>query len=417
MFSLTDASGCYASIEKIHDPSIRFRPVVVLTNNDGCICAVCPIAKKLGIPKFEPYFKARHFLAKHNVVIRSSNYELYAHVSEQMMNVISRFSDNTYQYSIDEAFSQFTNFERIVSDFYTYGHEIRRTVWRETRMPVGVGFGETLTLAKAANHASKKLPDSDGVAVIIDEHSRKNVLTQMKLPDVWGIGRKLSSKLALLGLKNAYDLANQSPKNMRKQFGVVVERTVEELNGLPCLSWDDVHSPNKEVFSTRSHGKRITNPHDLRKALTSHAVTVCNKARKQNCAIKKLYVFASNSPHDEQYKKKSIVYTFPCATDHIFHLSTAINQMMSTLFEHDIAYYRCGVGAIELTSNRFMQHDLFDSITTANIMPCYQHINNRFGKGTLQLATEAKAEKWAMKREFLSPRYTTRWTDIPKIKC
>jgi len=417
MQGLTDASGCFASMEKVHEPSIRQRPVVVLSNNDGCVVAICPLAKKLGIPKFEPYFKVKWLLQKHNVVIRSSNYELYGDISDKMMAVIARFSDNTYQYSIDEAFSKFVNYEGIIKDWYKYGHEIRRTVWRETRMPVGVGFGYTLTLAKAANHASKKLPDSDGVAVINDEYSRKHILQQMKLNDIWGIGRKLSVKLSLLGLKTAYDLANSSPKNMRQQFGVVVERTVEELNGFKCLNWDDVRSPKKEIFSTRSHGQRIASYHDLRKALTTHAVKVCNKARQQHSLIKKLYIFASSSPHDERYFKKGIMYDFPLATDNVCSVACAIEQVLHVLYVDGVPYYRCGVGAIELTSIEFQQQDLFLSNENPALMNCYSQINQKFGKGSLQLGSEARQEKWAMRREFLSPRWTTRWSDIPRILC
>ncbi|GHG07767.1 DNA polymerase V subunit UmuC [Thalassotalea marina] len=333
------------------------------------------------------------------------------------MSVIARFSDNTYQYSIDEAFSCFNNYEGILKDWYTYGHEMRRAVWREVRMPVGVGFGRTLTLAKAANHASKKLADSDGVAVIDDDHSRKLILQQMKLDDVWGVGKRLSQRLSLLGLKTGYDLANRSPKSIRQQFGVTLERTVEELNGVRCLSWDDVKSPKKEIFSTRSLGQRIVKFVDLRKALTTHAVKVGNKARQQHSLIKKLYIFASSSPYDERYFKKGIMYDFPRATDNICHLSSAIAQVTNTLFIEGVAYYRCGVGAIELESSDFQQQDLFIPPVNPALMNCYSLINQRFGRGTLLLASEANKEKWAMRREFLSPRYTTRWSDIPVIRC
>jgi DNA polymerase V len=417
MQALTDASGCFASMEKVHDPSIRQKPVVVLSNNDGCIVAICPMAKKLGIPKFEPYFKVKYLLAEHNVVIRSSNYELYGDISDKMMAVIARFSDNTYQYSIDESFSKFINYEGIIKDWYNYGHEIRRTVWRETRMPVGVGFGHTLTLAKAANHASKKLSDSDGVAVIDDDYSKKHYLQQMKLDDVWGIGRKISSKLGLLGLKTAYDLANSSPKAMRQQFGVTVERTIEELNGVKCLHWDDVRSPKKEIYSTRSVGQRITSHVDLRKALTTHAIKVCNKVRQQHCLIKKLYIFAASSPHDERYIKKGIMYDFPLATDNVFSVANAIEQVLHVLYVEGVPYYRCGVGAVELESGDFQQQDLFLSKENPALMNCYNNINSRFGKGALQLGSEARQEKWSMRREFLSPRWTTRWSDIPTILC
>ena len=314
-------------------------------------------------------------------------------------------------------FSQFVNYEGIIKDWYSYGHKIRRTVWRETRMPVEVGFGHTLTLAKAANHASKKLPDSDGVAVIDDDYSKKHFLQQMKLDDIWGIGRKLSVKLSLLGLKTANDLANCSPKSMRQQFGVTVERTVEELNGVKCLSWDDVRSPKKEIYSTRSVGQRITSHHDLRKALTTHAVKVCNKAREQHSLIKKLYIFAASSPHDERYIKKGIMYDFPLATDNVCSVASAIEQVLHALYVEGVPYYRCGVGAIELESCDFQQQDLFLSKENPALMNCYSKINIRFGKGALQLGSEARQEKWAMRREFLSPRYTTRWSDIPTILC
>jgi len=417
MQALADASGCFASMEKVHEPAIRQRPVVVLSNNDGCIVAICPIAKKLGVPKFEPYFKVKWLLQKHNVVIRSSNYELYGDISDKMMSVIARFSDNTYQYSIDESFLKFSNYEGVIKDWCIYGHEIRRAVWRETRMPIGVGFGNTLTLAKAANHASKKLPDSDGVAVIDDDYSKKHYLQQMKLDDVWGIGRKLSIKLGLLGVKTAYDLANRSPKSMRQQFGVTVERTVEELNGVKCLNWDDVQSPKKEIFSTRSHGQRIVNYNDLRKALTTHAVKVCNKARQQRSLIRKLYIFASSSPHDERYIKKGIMYDFPLATDNVFSVASAIEQVLHILYVEGVPYYRCGVGAVELEGSDFQQQDLFLSHENPALMDCYSRINQKFGKGTMQLGSESRQEKWAMRREFLSPRWTTRWSDIPEIHC
>tara|TARA_R110000737_G_scaffold313115_1_gene322584 strand:- start:87 stop:1340 length:1254 start_codon:yes stop_codon:yes gene_type:complete len=417
MFALTDATGCYSAIEKIFDPSIRHRPVVVLTNNDGNICALCPIARDLGIPKFEPYFKVKHLLAKHNVVVRSSNYELYADISQKMMNVIARYAQNTYVYSIDEAFSDFNNYDNVIKDWYGYGHIMRRAVWKETRMPVGVGFGPTLTLAKAANHGSKKLPDSDGVCVINDEYSRKHILSQMKLDHVWGIGRKLSQHLSLMGLKTAWDLSCQNPKAMRKQFSVLVERTINELNGVPCLAWDDVKTQKKEIFSTRSMGKRITCRHQLRQALTSHVATVARKAFEQRTLIKKIAIFASSSPHDEIFYKKSVVAAYPAGTNNLATLSESIELAMKELYREGVNYYRAGVGAIELVDATIIQQDMFSPVDTPVITECYHDINKRFGRGTLMIGSEAGTKTWSMRREFLSPRSTTRWSDIPKINC
>jgi len=188
MYALVDAVSYYASAEKVFDPLIRNKPVVVLTNNDGCICAVCPIARRLGVPKLKPYFQIKNLLAKHNVVIRSSNYELYADLSEKMMNVIGRFCDDQYIYSIDESFLQLKNYGSLIDDWHEYAHDIRKTVWREVRLPVGVGIGSTPTLAKAANHAAKKLSGYFGVAVIDNEQERKAILARMELTGVWGIG-------------------------------------------------------------------------------------------------------------------------------------------------------------------------------------------------------------------------------------
>lgn len=423
MYALVDAIAFYASAEKVFAAEIRKSPVVVLTNNDGCICAVSPEARLLKVPKFEPYFKLNKFLAQNKVVVRSSNYELYADLSERMMTVVSRFCDNQYVYSIDESFLQFKGFTHIVDDWHEYGLKIRRAVWKETKLPVGVGFGPTPTLAKAANHAAKKLEGYQGVAVINDEQSRLEILSKMKVTDVWGIGGRLGKKLNFLNINTALDLANQTPKNMRKQFSVVVERTVNELNGIVCLSWDDVKQSKKEMFSTRSFGKRITEENALKAALVMHCVVVGRKLRAQQSLTKRILVFASSSPHDETYStepyfKRSYFYDFPVATSDSTVLANAINDLLPHLFQQGVRYYKCGVGAIELESELFKQEDMFSaSLDNPKLMECVDGINKRFGQGTLSLASEGKKQEWKMKRDFMSPRYTTNWCDIPVIKC
>lgn len=417
MYALVDAVSYYASAEKVFDPSIRNKPVVVLTNNDGCICAVCPIARKLGVPKFTPYFKIKFFLAKHNVVIRSSNYVLYADLSDKMMSVIARHCDNHYVYSIDESFLKFNNYS-CINNWHDYGHVIRKAVWKETKLPVGVGFGLTPTLAKAANHASKKLSGYNGVAVIDNDQSRKEILSRMSLTDVWGIGSRLGKRLSMLGIQNAWELANQDPKYMRQQFGVVVERTIKELNGITCLNWDDVKQNKKEIFSTRSFGQRITEYTELRKALSSHGDIVARKAREQDSLIKRILIFAASSPHDDNYYKRSVIYEFPIATSSTQQISAAISYVLNEIFVLGVFYYRCGVGAIELESAQFKQQDLFITNTDNPVlMSCYDKINQRYGAGAVKIASQGTSQKWQMRREFLSPSYTSKWHDIPKIIC
>ncbi|WAJ69526.1 Y-family DNA polymerase [Catenovulum adriaticum] len=415
MFALVDAVAFYASAEKVFDPSIRNKPVVVLTNNDGCVCAVCPIARKLNIPKFEPYFKLKEYLAQHNVVVRSSNYELYADLSDRMMNVIARYCSNQHVYSIDESFLQFSC---QVSDWHKLGREIRQAVWREVKLPVGVGFGITPTLAKGANHAAKKLYGYNGVAVISDTKQATPILTQMKLSDVWGIGSRLSKRLALFGLKNAYDLAQQNPSKMRKFHSIVLEKTVRELNGEICLNWDEVKQDKKEIFSTRSFGARITDKSSLHAALNTHAEIIGRKLRKQNSVVKKLTIFAHNSPHDAQFIKRSFLYEFVVPTSDTCVIASAVSSILDKLFIANVSFYKCGLGAIELHSGKFTQHSLFDkSLDKPEVMQVYDQINSKYGTGTTFIASSNMTEKWSMRRAFLSPQYTTRWAHLPEINC
>ncbi|MBH0041106.1 Y-family DNA polymerase [Pseudoalteromonas sp. SWXJZ10B] len=418
MYALVDAVSFYASAEKVFDPAIRSKPVVVLTNNDGCVCAICPIARRLNIPKFGPYFKVKHLLEQNNVVIRSSNYELYADLSDKMMNIIGRFCDTQHIYSIDESFLHFNGYTSLIKDWHEYGHTIRRTVWRETKLPVGVGFGPTPTLAKAANHAAKKLSGFNGVAVINSEQTRQAILQRMSCEDVWGIGRRLAKKLKIMNIHTAWDLAQQNPKTMRRAFSVVVERTVSELNGVTCLNWDDVRQDKREIFSTRSFGERICEPTALKTALINHVTTVANKLRAQRSLTHQLYIFAASGAHENRYYKKSFVYKFASPTNDTCVMANAVSEVFNQIYQPGVRFYKCGVGAVELTSVQFQQSDLFSkSPDNPKLMQCLDTINNRYGKGMLSLASSKLNDRWHMNRDFLSPQYTTRWRDIPKIYC
>jgi DNA polymerase V len=418
MYALVDAVAFYASAEKVFDPAIRSKPVVVLTNNDGCVCAICPIARKLNIPKFGPYFKVKHLLEQNNVVIRSSNYELYADLSDKMMNVIGRFCDTQHIYSIDESFLHFNGYIPLISNWYEYGHIIRRTVWRETKLPVGVGFGLTPTLAKAANHAAKKLSGFDGVAVIDTDASRQAILQRMSCEDVWGIGKRLAKKLKIMNIHTAWQLAQQSPKAMRRAFSVVVERTVSELNGVTCLNWDDVRQDKHEIFSTRSFGERLCEPNAVKTALINHVTIVAHKLRIQKSLARQLYIFAASSSHKDVFYKKSFIYKFASPTNDTCVMANAISAVFDQVYQPAVRFYKCGVGALELTSQQFQQDDLFNKRPdNPQLMDCLDAINTRYGKGMLSVASSKLNDRWHMNRAFLSPRYTTRWCDIPKIHC
>ncbi|KMT65411.1 Y-family DNA polymerase [Catenovulum maritimum] len=415
MYALVDAVSFYASAEKVFDPSIRHKPVVVLTNNDGCICAVCPIAKTLNIPKFEPYFKLKKYLDQHNVVVRSSNYELYADLSARMMAVIGRFCSEQHVYSIDESFLLFS---QKLGNWREYGELIRSTVWRETKLPVGVGFGMTPTLAKVANHAAKKLVGFNGVAVIDNLEQAEYILKQMKLADIWGIGSRLSKRLALLGLSNAWELAQQSAKKMRDFHSVVLEKTVRELNGEVCFSWDEVKQPKKEIFSTRSFGQRVTDKFNLNSALITHADIIGRKLRQQNSKVKRLLIFAHTSRFDPAYIKREYIHDFVTPTSDSLNIANAVSALVDQIYLPNIQFYKCGLGALELVNASFTQFDLFELSREKDLlMRSYDAINHKYGQGTLYISSAEQVSQWKMRRALLSPQYTTRWLDIPKIRC
>lgn len=420
MYALVDATSMYASCEKVFDPSIRNRPVVVLTNNDGCICAACPIAKRAGIgKKFVPYFQVRERLMKAGAVVRSSNYELYADLSQKMMDTCARFAPTIYIYSIDECFMYYPPNEYSSADWTHIAKVIRRSVWKEVRLPVGVGIGETPTLAKAASHAAKRIEGFRGVAVIDNDSVRHYILGKMRVTDVWGIGSRIGKKLNAIGIYSALELSKQNPTKMRKYFSILIENTVRELNGEIRLSWDSVKSTKKEIFSTRSFGTRVTSEEQLAFSLATHAETVGAKLRKQGSLAQGVSVFAHSSVHDpEPFYRRSVYITFAVPTQDTRVITAATKQALPTLYKPQVRFYKSGLGMIDLRPANNYQEDLFTpSSDNPELMQCIDSINGRFGRGTARLAATGTVNKFAMRRQMLSPQYTTNWNHIVRIKC
>lgn len=418
MFALCDVTAAYASAEKIYDPTIRDKPVLVLSNNDSNVVALCPIAKQLGFKKFVPYFQIADAAKNAGVIVKSSNYELYQDTANRLFSTLERFCDNVHEYSIDEAFLSFESSLKN-RDWYLLGHEIRKTVWREVKIPIGVGFGPTPTLAKAANHASKKLPGCTGSAIINTYAERKRILTQMSVNDVWGIGSRIAKRLKALNINDAFSLAQQDPKKMRKLFSILVENTVRELNGEKRLTWDDVRPNKKEIYSSRSFSERITTPVELKKALAFHAEIAANKLRKQHSVAGSITLFAANSPHDNtHYVKRTSYATFIIPTCDTRDFLNVISDAIPRLFLPGVKYYKAGLGLLDIRDNNFQQADLFAAQSNdSKLMEALDSVNQRFGRDTLSFAAKGFHRTFDMKRNFLSKRYTTRWTDIPKIKC
>lgn len=418
MFALVDANSFYCSAEQVFRPEWRGKPLIVLSNNDGCIVAANKQAIALGIEKFQPYFKAKSLCEQAGIIACSSNYELYADLSAKMMQVIGRFAPEQHIYSIDESFLSFNHCEQTIADLTLHGQRIRQAVWKETRLPVCVGIGRTLTLAKLANHVAKKWPGFNGVCLLNEDHFIHKVLAQLSPVDVWGIGRKTAQKLKQNGIVTALQLSQTKLCHLPPGFGVQVERTIKELNGEVCIRWDGVRANKLQIFSTRSLGKRITEIDALEQALAKHAGIATVKAREQKSLCATLMLFAANSPFDEKPCAYKVVTQFNPPTNDTSEILKAIRASISQLFQPGVAYYKVGVGLLNLSSEHHQQWDLFNppkgNTPLNNVL---DKINQRYGSNSAFFAAQGIDEQWAMRRALLTPQYTTNWQHIPTIAC
>ncbi|AXX63373.1 Y-family DNA polymerase [Vibrio vulnificus] len=416
-YALVDANSFYASCESVFRPDWRGKPIIVLSNNDGCIVAANRQAIELGIKKFEPYFKVKDMCEIKGIIALSSNYELYSDLSMKMMGVIGRFAPEQYIYSIDESFLSFKRTYPAIPCLLSHCMNLRRAVWKECRLPVAVGVSKTLTLAKIANHAAKKL-GYRGVCVLEENKEIEAVLKQLPVSSVWGIGSQLSLRMKLMGINTAWDLASAPIDKIKRNFSVDVERTVRELNGQECLYWDSVRPAKRQIFSTRSMGERITDQNSLEQALTKHACIAAKKAREQGSLCKTIMFFAGNSPHDESHRSFRFLHEFTFPTSDSLHLSQVATCAAEALFQEGIRYYKIGAGLISLIDGKHYQNDLFNETPVNDeLMHVLDSINHKYGSDTLFVGSQGINPKWGMRRDMLTPRYTTQWGDIPRIKC
>lgn len=418
MFALVDANSFYCSAEQVFRPDLRGKPLVVLSNNDGCIVAANRQAKELGIPKFAPFFKVQAQCEKLGVIALSSNYELYADLSAKMMAVIGRFAPSQHVYSIDESFLSFQHCAKAIPCLREHGLVIRKSVWKECRLPVCVGMGSTLTLAKLANHAAKKVQGYRGVCVIDSEAERVALLKCIPVSEVWGIGRKLTAKLSLMGVKTAFDLACRDPHMAQRQFSVELERTIRELNGQRCKTWDEARADKQQIFSTRSVGRRIESLEELQQALSKHVGIAAMKARQQGSLCRVLMCFAASSPYDVNPVSDKAIHRFAYPTSDTCVLTHVVMKLAESMFKPNVRYYKIGVGLVDLVSGKHSQLDLLNpQPENTKLMQVFDGLNHRYGRDCVFLAAQGMEEKWAMRRDRLTPQYTTRWGDIPMVRC
>ncbi|MFQ5452796.1 MAG: Y-family DNA polymerase [Candidatus Zixiibacteriota bacterium] len=422
-FALVDCNNFYASCERAFNPKLRGEPIVVLSNNDGCIVARSNEAKALGFGMGEPFFKSRHLVEKHKVHVFSSNYTLYGDMSRRVMAALAYFSPEVEIYSIDEAFLDLNGCDNIngYSDLTAYARAIRTTVTKWTGIPVSVGLARTKTLAKIANRLAKKSERTRGVLNLVDSPYLDQALERIYVWDVWGIGRQHGKRLVDKGIINARQLRDIDDKVIRKQMGIVGVRLVHELRGISCLQLETCPQPRKGVVSSRSFGRAVVLLSEIKESVAAHVTNAAARLRSQNLAAKLLTVFllTNRFKKDEAQYNKSIIIRLPTATSNTAELIHYAMHGTDKIFKEGYRYKKAGVMLDELIPDDQVQATLFDYQNVQRdkkLMRTLDLVNNLMGSGTLKYAAQGCTQPWKMKCELRTPRYTTSWKELTEVK-
>ncbi|EBE8761825.1 Y-family DNA polymerase [Salmonella enterica] len=419
MYALADVNSFYASCEKVFRPDLRNKPVVVLSNNDGCVIARSPEAKRLGIKMGVPWFQLKMTQFPEPVITFSSNYELYASMSNRVMSHLEELAPRVEQYSIDEMFLDVSGIDSCV-DFEDFGRQLREHVRNGTGLTIGVGMGPTKTLAKSAQWASKEWPQFGGVLALTTGNPRRTekLLSLQPVEEIWGVGRRISRKLSTMGITTALQLARANPAFIRKNFNVVLERTVRELNGVSCISLEEAPSPKQQIICSRSFGERVTTYEALRQAICQHAERAAEKLRGERQFCRHIAVFVKTSPFavNEAYYGNVASEKLLLPTRDTRDIISAAVKALDSIWLDGHRYAKAGVMLNDFTPSGVSQLNLFDEeqprAQSDELMKVLDRINHS-GKGKIWLAGRGIAPEWQMKRDMLSPAYTTRWSDIP----
>jgi len=410
--ALIDVNNFYVSCERVFNPKLDNKPVVVLSNNDGCAISRSNEAKELGIKMGTPWFKLKEFAKQENVTALSSNYTLYLDMSHRVMTLLSKFSPDQEVYSVDESFLDLTTFKS--KDLIKYGQQIKTKIKQWTGLPVSVGIGSTKTLSKLANHIAKKNPSFKGVCNlnVMDQDTLDTWMSHFPVSDVWGIGRSLAPKLNQLGITSILDLKHADPDYIRQQFSIVLEKTVRELNGTMCIELKDVGEPNKEIMVSRSFGRRVKNKQELIEAVTSYTSRAAERMRKQESVATSLYVYVRTSPHDDknQYANGVNIPLFQPSDDTMV-LTNAALLGLNYIYRDGFDYQKAGITLCNLTSKHKVQGNLFNNTISNARMKVLDTINQRW-KGKLTLGSEGVTKEWEMRANFKSKNYTTNWDQL-----
>lgn len=418
MFALVDCNNFYASCERVFRPELNGKPVVVLSNNDGCVIARSNEAKELNIPMAAPAFKFKKIFKENNINVFSSNYALYGDMSNRVMHLLSEYSPDMEIYSIDEAFLKFDGFEQY--NLQEYAEKIQRAVTKGTGIPVSIGLAQTKALSKVANRIAKKFPERTKSVYIIDnEEKRTKALKWIKVQDVWGIGRKHTKRLNNRGVYTAYQFTQLPDAWIKKEMSVVGLRLKHELEGKSRLDIETIQ-PKQNIATTRSFDKMYSDYETIKERVVTFAVTCAEKLRKQNSVSSSIMVFL----HTNGFKKelpqyaKNIVVKFPFATNSSFDIVKFAVEGLDRIFKKGYKYKKAGVIVMDIIPDNPQQLMLFGGVNPKHkkIMQTMDSINANIGPYKLKIASQDQNKNWKMNQNKLSPRYTTKLTDIIKVK-
>ncbi|AUZ78703.1 MULTISPECIES: translesion error-prone DNA polymerase V subunit UmuC [Aeromonas] len=419
--ALVDVNNFYASCERLFRPDLKGVPIVVLSNNDGCVVARSAEAKRLGIKMGVPYFQIRERYEEQGGTWFSSNYALYGDMSNRVMTTLESMAPTVEVYSIDEAFIELGEFW--AGDLMEYGRQIRQRVQQWTGLTVGVGIAPTKTLAKLANYAAKKWPATGGVVDLRDEERRAKLMAITPVDEIWGIGRQLTAKLTAQGITTVAGLVAADPKSLRSRYGVVVERTVQELRGIPCADLEPLAPTKQQIICSRSFGARITQIGPMREALAGYMERAAEKLRAEGQRCRHVTLFIRSSPFSERetYYSNQIATRLSTPTADTRELLAQIEPLLRRIWRDDIRYMKGGVILADFTPMSMQQGDLFaaeqQSPRSEALMQVIDKINQgRLGK-VYFAARGIDRSEWMMKREQLSPRYTTCISELPAVKA
>lgn len=417
VFALIDCNSFYCSCERICQPELKRRPVVVLSNNDGCIIARSAEAKALGIGMGAAYHKVRHELRRQGVVACSSNYTLYADISNRVMRLMAEMLPSIEVYSIDEAWGNMTG----VADPAALGRSIRERLAREIGMPVGVGISTTKTLAKLANWAAKKWKGTGGVLDLTDPVRQEKLLRLAPVSEVWGVGHRSAAKLAALNIATAWDLATFDISTLRKTFGVTMERTARELRGISCIGFNEGPPPKETICSSRMFGARQTELPPIREALAAYVARAAEKLRAQNSLCSSIQVGLQTQLADLDGPRYANAFSLalPTPTDDTREILALAQRGLSQIYRPGYPFSKCSILLMDLSQRGELTPDLFAPKPrrgAERLMAVVDQINQKQGRGTVRIGRVPTNPAWAMRREMLSQRYTTRWDELIGVR-